>query len=126
MEGIDKQMIIEAVKKTKSPKQALNGAKFLYEESSTYSEVFKACFEEAWKDATKRNRAIERSQGKLSDVMWKPRIHLTEEEVKLRANKIMKSSNPTKEWGLVLSEVDSEGIRQVFQLVNDSRKSLNG
>lgn len=120
MEGIDNDMIIEAVKKARSPKQALNGAKLLYEGGPEYEKVFRACFEEVWKDATRRNRAIEKSEGKLADVLWRPRLHLDEQQIQERVNKILKSKN-SAEWGKVLSEVDDEGIRQIFQLVKASR-----
>ena len=123
MEGIDNNMMIEAVKNAKSPKQALNGAKMLYEGGPEYEKVFRACFEEAWKDATRRNRAIERSNGKLADTMWKPRLHLDEQQIQERVNKILKSKNSV-EWGKVLSEVDDEGIRQIFQKVKASRPEL--
>ena len=122
MEGIDNDMMIEAVKKAKSPKQALDGAKMLYEGGPEYDKVFRACFEETWKDATRRNRAIERSGGKLADTMWKTRLHLDEHQIQERVDKILKSKDST-EWGKVLSEVDDEGIRQIFQLVKTSRSA---
>lgn len=125
MEGIDKHMIIEAVKKAKSSKQALDGVKLLFEDASEYKEIFHACFEEAWRDATRRNRIIERSHGKKRDIAWKPRYVPTEQEMKKDLHEFLHFKNKARVLGRVLSSYNELAIKQIFEMIRNSHSVSN-
>lgn len=119
MEGIDKYMIIEAVKKAKSSKQALDGAKLLLAGTPDYQEIFRACFEDAWSDATRRNRSIERSAGKKRDVKWKNRRTPTEQEMNEDLRQFVRFKNKSRILGRILSEYDEQSVKQIFKMIRD-------
>lgn len=120
MEDIDKNLLIEAIKSARSPKMALNGTKLLCGSGFVFSDIFKECFEIAWQDATRRNRAIEWSKGKRADELWKPRSHLDSLQLQEIANRMI-STKRYKELGKVLSELDEEGIRFIFNAIRNAR-----
>jgi hypothetical protein len=114
-------MIIEAVKKAKSSKQALDGAKFVLSGTPDYQEIFQACFEDAWSDATRRNRSIERNSGKNSDIVWKERVTPTEQEMKEDLREFLRFKNKTRVIGRILSKYDEQSLKQIFEMIKISR-----
>lgn len=117
MKAIDKHMIIEAVKKAKSPKQTLDGVKILLDGTTDYSEIFQACFETAWKDASRRNRSIERFEGKNSDSIWWSRHAPSEDQMKEDIRQFLHFKNKTRVLGRILSEYDRDSLKRIFDMI---------
>ena len=109
------QFLIKSIKEAKSPKLALNGAKLLYGGDPSWGDVSRACFEEAWDDATRMNRLIERKSGK---VRWPERFDIDEDRIKSEAQRINGSKDRGTEWGRVLSTYGIETIKSIRSLIN--------
>lgn len=112
----EKQFLILTINNASSPKLALNGAKLVYGNDESWSEISKACFEKAWSDATRRNQLIERSGGTMR---WPNRFDIDNEQVLVEANKINASKDKFREWGNALSTYDVTtlvGIKNLVEL----------
>ena len=114
---INVENLVQAVKSAKSPKMALDGTKLLLGDSDDYKLVFHQSFELAWRDATKRNRSIERHLGKNRDEKWKPRIVPDDAyfDKDLAAfNKTRSAKKRSRILGRILSEYQAESIVMFF------------
>lgn len=123
---INAENLVEAVKKARSPKMALDGTKLLLGNSEGYKLVFEKVFELVWRDATYRNRAIERSAGRKADIMWRPRISPDEQafQASLLAFRKTKSSRKSaKVLGKVLCEYDQASIQKFFAVISEKEES---
>lgn len=121
MEFSSKEALTESIKRSKSPKMAVDGVKMLLGSTEDYSDIFKAVLEEVWLDATLRNRAIERKAGRNELIKWPPRTNLEESECQLISKKIKKSRNPAKEMGKVLASYNELTIKRIYQILSDAQ-----
>lgn len=117
---INTDTLISAVKSAKSPKMALDGTKILLGPSEEYRSIFKEVFELVWRDATRRNRAIELSAGKKRDIKWKPRFVASEEYLQADLKAFKKTHSSKKKCrilGRVLSEYEESSINTFFESI---------
>lgn len=121
MEFSSKEVLTEAIKKSRSPKMALDGAKLLLNGGGDYPDIFKTVFETVWSDATRRNQAIERRAGKNRLLKWPPRTQLEEGACQLVAKKVRRSRNPEREFGKVLSSYEEQTIKRIYQILSGSQ-----
>lgn len=110
-------MIVKAVNRSRTPKFALDGAKMLFGDGAEYAEILHECFDNAWKDSSRRNRTLARSKGLLRETLYPQRLALDESALQAWACSIVAARNPAKEIGRVLAELDEASIRQVFILL---------
>ena len=110
MEEQEKQFLIKSIKEAKSPKLALNGAKLLYGEDPSWGDVSRSCFEEAWNDATRMNRLIEKKSGK---VRWPDRFEADEERIQIEVRRLQAMDSKSTEWGKVLSTYGIDTIKAI-------------
>ena len=108
------QFLIKSIKEAKSPKLALNGAKLLYGEDPLWGDVSRACFEEAWTDATRMNRLIERKSG---TVRWPERFDIDEDRIKAEAKRFNGSKDKSADWGRILSTYGIDTINEIKSLI---------
>lgn len=114
---INTDTLVAAVKSAKSPKMALDGTKFLLGDSVEYKVIFHQVFELAWKDASRRNRAIELSGGRKRDIKWKPRTPQDPEAFQADIKSFGKTHSfrkKSKILGRVLSDHDEISIKRFF------------
>lgn len=114
---INVENLVQAVKSAKSPKMALDGTKLLLGDSEDYKLVFHQSFELAWRDASKRNRSIERHLGKNSDEKWRPRIVPDDAYFNKDLSAFSKTRSAKKRsriLGRILSEYQAESIVMFF------------
>ena len=115
LEETEKQFLIKAIKEAKSPKLALNGAKLLHEGDPSLGDVSRSCFEEAWADATRMNRLIERKQGK---VRWPERFDIDDDRIRSEVRQFESSKDKATEWGRILSTYGIDTIKSIRSLIN--------
>ncbi len=107
MTNDEEVLLIEAIRSAKSPKMALDGAKLMFQGDPSISHVSREVFNEAWDDATRMNRLIERKSGK---VRWPNRLDLNEERIRHEVNRYSSSNNKGEILGRILSELDEKGL----------------
>lgn len=118
---LNTENLVEAVKSAKSVKMALDGTNLLLGDSEEYRFIFKEVFELAWQDATRRNRAIERSAGKKRDIKWKPRTLQTDEQFEtdlLEFNKTGSTRKKNRILGRILSDYEEQSIKRFFAKIS--------
>lgn len=114
---INTENLVQAVKSAKSPKMALDGTKLLLGDSEDYKLIFHQTFELAWRDATKRNRSIERHLGKNRDEKWKSRIAPEDVYFDKDLASFSKARSAKKRFkilGRILSEYEPVSISKFF------------
>ena len=105
-----KNLLIESVKTSKSPKSSLDGVKFLLGNTDEYKEIFRICFDDAWKDTRKRNRVIEKSQGRLHRSMWPNRKGLDDPDIKVILGKFQVENPQPGPLGDLLANLNESSI----------------
>ena len=115
MNHFNDQVFIDAIKKSKSPKLAYNGAKFLYEGKQSFTPVGKEVLDVAWADAKQFNRAVERRQGRLSRT---PRYSLDKQGIESEVKRILEAKDVVKELGRILIELEGPTLVIVYQRIS--------
>lgn len=115
MNHFNDQVFIEAIKKSKSPKLAYNGAKLLYEGKQSFSHVGKEVLDIAWADAAAFNRAAQRKKGKLRR---KERYTLDQQGIKSEVGRIIESKDPVAELSRILIELDEPTLQAVYERIS--------
>jgi len=104
-------VFIEAIKRSKSPKLAYNGAKALYEGVSSFKTVGDAVLEVAWEDAKKFNKANERRKGRLKRPS---RYSLDGVGLDAEVKRITEAGDRIAELGRVLIEIDEAMLKDLW------------
>lgn len=108
-------VFIEAIKRSKSPKLAYNGARALYEGVSSFKTVGDAVLEVAWADAKKFNKANERRKGRLKRPS---RYSLDGEGMDAEVRKISEAEDRVIELGRVLVEIDEAMLKDLWTRIS--------
>jgi len=114
MSVFNDDIFIEAIKRSAHPKLAYNATKELYKDKQSFATVGQAVLDIAWADAAKFNKANERKKGRLRRPA---RIKLDEENIAKEIDRFTKSTNKTVELGRMLTELDEETLKIVYERI---------
>ena len=115
MNHFNDQVFVEAIKKSRSPKLAYNGAKFLYEGKQSFSYVGKEVLDVAWADAARFNKANERKKGRLKRL---ERYPLNPQGIESEVKRITESKDPVAELSRILVELDEPTLVVVYERIS--------